>query len=50
MLHLQLSLVISKSKGPSEIHRDIHSSTYQICSIEKKIPIKQPNFTNEHII
>ena len=32
---IQLTLVISKSKGPSEKLRDIHTSTYQMCSIEK---------------
>ena len=32
----KLTLVISKSKGPSETVRDIHTSTYQICSIEEK--------------
>ena len=34
---LQSTLVISNSKGLSEILRDIRSSTYQICRIEKKI-------------
>ena len=29
----QSTLVISKSKGPSETLRDIHTSTYQICRI-----------------
>ena len=33
---LQLTLVISKSKGPSKTLRDIRTSTYQICSIEEK--------------
>ena len=32
---LQSILVISKSKGPSETLRDIHTSTYQMCRIEK---------------
>ena len=31
------TLVISNSKGLSEILRDIRSSTYQICRIEEKI-------------
>ena len=31
------TLVISNSKGPSEILRDIRTSTYQICKIEEKI-------------
>ena len=30
-------LVTSNSKGPSEILRDIRTSTYQICRIEEKI-------------
>ena len=33
---IQSTLVISKSKGPSETVRDICTSTYQICSIEEK--------------
>ena len=33
---IQSTLVISKSKGPSETVRDIRTSTYQICSIEEK--------------
>ena len=32
---LQSTLVISKSKGPSEILRDIRTSTYQICRTEE---------------
>ena len=35
--HIQLTLVISNSKGLSEILRDIRTSTYQICGIEEKI-------------
>ena len=35
-LEIQSTLVISKSKGPSETVRDIRTSTYQICSIEEK--------------
>ena len=31
----QSALVISNSKGLSEIHRDIRTSTYQISRIEK---------------
>ena len=34
---LQSTLVISNSKGLSEILRDIRSSTYQVCRIEEKI-------------
>ena len=33
--NIQSTLVISKSKGPSETVRDIRTSTYQICSIEE---------------
>ena len=36
-IHVQSTLVISISKGPSEILRDIHTSTYQICRVEEKI-------------
>ena len=32
---IQSTLVISKSKGPSETLRDIRASTYQICRIEE---------------
>ena len=32
---IQSTLVISKSKGPSEKLRDIRTSTYQICRIEE---------------
>ena len=35
--HIQSTLVISKSKGLSEILRDIRTSTYQICRIEEKL-------------
>ena len=34
-LNTQSTLVISKSKGPSETLRDIRSSTYQMCRIEE---------------
>ena len=33
--NIQSTLVISKSKIPSETLRDIRTSTYQICSIEE---------------
>ena len=33
---VQSTLVISNSKGLSEIFRDIRTSTYQICRIEEK--------------
>ena len=36
LIKLQLTLVISKSKGLSEILRDVRSSMYQICRIEEK--------------
>ena len=36
-LWLQSTLVISNSKGLSEILRDIRTSTYQICRIEEKL-------------
>ena len=35
--NIQSTLVISNSKGLSEILRDVHTSTYQICRIEEKI-------------
>ena len=34
---IQSTLVISNSKGLSEILRDIRTSTYHICRIEEKI-------------
>ena len=34
---LQSALVISNSKGLTEILRDIRTSTYQICRIEEKL-------------
>ena len=34
---IQSTLVISNSKGLSEILRDIRTSTYQICRIEEKL-------------
>ena len=36
VIKIQSTLVISKSKGPSKILRDICTSTYQTCSIEEK--------------
>ena len=35
--YVQSTLVISNSKGLSEMLRDIRSSTYQVCRIEEKI-------------
>ena len=37
LLELQSTLVISNSKGLSEILRDIRTSTYQICRIGEKL-------------
>ena len=34
---IQLTLIISNSKGLSKILRDIRTSTYQICRLEEKI-------------
>ena len=36
-INIQSTLVISNSKGLSEILRDIRTSTYQICRIEDEI-------------
>ena len=36
-MHVQSTLVISNSKGLSEILRDIRTSTYQIYRIKEKI-------------
>ena len=36
LYEVQSTLVISNSKGLSEILRDIRSSTYQVCRIEEK--------------
>ena len=33
--HIQSTLVISKSKGPSETLRDICTSTYHVCRIKE---------------
>ena len=41
-------LIISKSKGLSEILWDIRTTTYQIHRIEEKID--WPHFTNEYVI
>ena len=46
-MHVQSSLVISNSKGLSEILRDIRTSTYQICRIEGKL-IRLTTF-NKHM-
>ena len=34
-IYIQSTLVISKTKGPSETLRDIRTSTYRMCRIEK---------------
>ena len=46
---IQSTLVISKSKGPSETLRDIRTSTYQMCRIEENTN-RTTEFTNEHVI
>ena len=48
-IHVQSTLVISKSKGPSKTLRDIRTSIHQICSIEEKI-FENQNFTNGYVI
>ena len=40
---IQLTLVISKSKGPSKTLRDIRTSTYQTFSIEEKNNLNNQN-------
>ena len=35
VIDLPSTLVVWKSKGPSETLRDIRTSTYQMCSIEE---------------
>ena len=47
---IQSTLVISISKGLSEILRDIRTSTYQICRIEEKIIRTTPHLTNIYVI
>ena len=42
-MDIQSTLVVSNSKGLSEILRDIRTSAYQICRIEEKI-IRTPTF------
>ena len=37
LIFVESTLVISKSKGISEIFGDIRTLTYQICRIEEKI-------------
>ena len=49
-MQIQLTLIISKMKGPSETLPDIRTSTYQFFSELRKIQIAQPNFTNEYVI
>ena len=44
-IQIQSVLVISNSKGLSEIHRDTRTSTYQISRIEKKnLPTNSSEF------
>ena len=42
-LHVQSTLVISKSKGPSKKLRDIRTSTYQMCSSEENNNLNNQN-------
>ena len=49
IIQIQSTLVISNSKGLSEILRDICTSRYQVWSIEEKW-IEQPHFTNVYVI
>ena len=46
---IQSALVISNSKGLSEIHRDTRTSTYQISRIEGKKSYLQ-NVPNSYVI
>ena len=46
---IQSTLIISKSKGLSEILQDIRTSIDQICRIQEN-KIEQPHFTNEYAI
>ena len=46
LLLIESNLVISNSKGLSEILRDIRNSTYQICRIEEKLN-RTTYFTNK---
>ena len=48
VLQIQSALVISNSKGLSEIHRDTRTSTYQISGIEQNI--YQPIVPNSYLI
>ena len=45
---IQSTIIISKSKGLSEILRDIRTSTYRICRTEEKLK-RKPHFTNEYV-
>ena len=49
---IQSTLVISKSKGLSEVLQDIHTLTYQLCRIEEKLNnhISQMNMQIENIV
>ena len=46
---IQSTIVISKSKGPSEVLRDIRITTYQICRIAEKITTDSYNNCSEFI-
>ena len=47
-LYVQSTLVISKSKGPSETLRDIRSLTYQMCRIEENTNRSYPENANSN--
>ena len=44
VISVQSALVISNSKGLSEIHQDTRTLTYQICRIEKNLTTECPIF------
>ena len=46
---VQSTLVISKSNDPL-IHFEISVLRHFRCAKLRKVPIEQPNFTNEHVI
>ena len=48
VMKLQSTLIISKSKGPSETLRDNRTPTYQIFRIEENTN-QTTNFTNEYV-
>ena len=48
-MKLQSTLIILKSKGPSETLRDIRTLTYPMCRIEENTN-RKTKFHNEHVI